>query len=60
MAVDRTELEWIYEPSAFFEASLELATADFFLSIDRGKAVASLTRAADPIPTNLKCRSNDR
>jgi hypothetical protein len=54
MAVDRTELEWIYEPSAFFEAPLEHATADFCLSIDKGKAVASLTRAADPIPTNLE------
>lgn len=54
MTSDCTELEWIYEPSTFFEESLEHEAAKFRLLVDDGKAVASLTAPVDPVPTDLE------
>jgi len=51
---DRTELEWIYEPVAFFEAPYEHEYANFRLLVNDGKAVASLTVPTDPVPTDVE------
>jgi hypothetical protein len=37
MNQDRTELEWNYEPTDFFEAPYQYAEIDFELEIDSGK-----------------------
>lgn len=54
MTVDRTELEWIYEPKDFFEAPYRHAERDFELMIDSGRALASLTVPTDPVPSDVK------
>ena len=54
MAPDSTELEWIYEPAAFFEAPYQHETANFRLFVDGGRAVASLMPPTDPVPPNLE------
>jgi hypothetical protein len=43
MNQDRTELEWNYEPTDFFEAPYQYAETDFELEIDSGRAKATLT-----------------
>ncbi|SRR6266511_3249116 len=43
MTIDRTELEWTYEPKDFFEAPYQYAEVDFELKIESGKALATLT-----------------
>jgi hypothetical protein len=54
MTVDRTELEWIYEPKDFFEAPYRHAENDFELKIDSGTAVANLIVPTDPVPSDLE------
>lgn len=56
MTVDRTELEWIYQPSDFFEAPYRLEVGDFDLLVEDGRAVASLTVPMDPVPQDLEER----
>ncbi|HEY7784233.1 MAG TPA: hypothetical protein VIB00_05885 [Pyrinomonadaceae bacterium] len=41
MAVDRTGLEWAYEPPDFFEAPYRRAARDFDLTIDSGNLYES-------------------
>jgi hypothetical protein len=54
MTVDRTELEWIYEPKDFFEAPYRRAGRDFELKIDSGTALATLIVPTDPVPADLE------
>lgn len=56
MTVDRTELEWTYEPTDFFEATHRQASPDFDLVIESGKATANLTVPTDPLPPDLEAR----
>jgi len=50
MDSDRTELEWEYQPTDFFEAPFRLRVNDYNLIIDNGRAVAKLYVASDPVP----------
>jgi hypothetical protein len=54
VTVDRTELEWTYEPTGFFEAPYRHAARDFDLMIDSGTAIANLTVPTDPVPSDLE------
>lgn len=53
MNQDRTELEWKYEPTDFFEAPYQYAEIDFELKIDSGRAKAMLTA---PTPSDREAR----
>jgi hypothetical protein len=50
----RTELEWSYKPENYFEAPYHQATADFEVVIDGGRALATLSSPADPVPQHLE------
>ncbi len=54
MTVDRTELEWTYEPTDFFEAPYRHGARDFDLMIDSGTAIANLSVPSDPVPSDLE------
>jgi hypothetical protein len=56
VTVVRTELEWRYEPTDFFEASYQHAEEGFDLKVDAGTAMATLTVPADPVPADLEAR----
>jgi len=53
---DRTEIEWCYEPSDFFEAAYRNSAGDFELIIEAGRALATLTCPSDPLPHELEGR----
>ena len=53
---DRTEIEWCYEPSDFFEAPYRHSAGDFELMIEAGRALATLTSPSDPLPQDLEGR----
>lgn len=48
-APERTELEWTYQPSDFFAANYAHEEAEYSISIDAGRVVASLRTPQDPI-----------
>jgi hypothetical protein len=56
MTMERTELEWTYQPSDFFEAPYTSSVPDYSVRIDSGKAVATLGLAQDPIDEELERR----
>jgi hypothetical protein len=56
VAVERTELEWTYEPTDFFEGPYQHAEGDFDLKVDAGTALATLTVPTDPVPADLEAR----
>jgi hypothetical protein len=56
MTVDRTKLEWKYEPTDFFEAPYRHAEAAFDLVIKTGSETATTTVAMDPVPRDLEDR----
>lgn len=56
MKVERTELEWIYEPRDYFEAPYRTAISDFGIAIDDGKATATLTAPTESVPPDLEER----
>lgn len=57
---DRTEIEWVYQPSDFFEAALVLSDADYDLNIADGKATAVLREPQDPIEATIENAIEDR
>src|SRR5258705_12338348 len=54
MTIERTELEWSYQPSDFFEATYRPASPDCTLHIDSGKAVATLHPPQNPVDPTLE------
>ena len=56
MSHERTELEWKYEPSDFFEAPYQCASADFSLVMSEGRALVTLSVPVDPVPEELEKR----
>lgn len=56
---DRTELEWCYEPSDFFEAPYRHKEVDFDLMIEVGRVVATVTVSLDPLPQELENRISE-
>jgi hypothetical protein len=53
---DRTEIEWCYKPSDFFEAPYSHSEGDFELMVEDGRALATLTSPSDPLPQDLEVR----
>jgi hypothetical protein len=51
-----TELEWVYLPSDFFEATYQHAQRDHDLHIEGGRAVATLRTPQDPVDQQLENR----
>jgi hypothetical protein len=56
MAPDRTELEWKYQPTDFFEAAYRHADSDHTLVIEGGQAVATLSIPQDPVNEVVETR----
>src|ERR1035437_9236085 len=56
MTMERTELEWTYQPSDFFEAPYTSSSPDCSMCIDSGSAVATLQLAQDPVDAELERR----
>jgi hypothetical protein len=53
---ERTEIEWMYKPADLFEAPYRQAGSGFVLSLDAGRAVATLSAAQDPVPSDVEER----
>src|SRR5665213_1026106 len=56
MVAERTELEWTYQPTDFFEVPYMQPNPDCSLNIDKGKAVATLQLVQDPVDPVLESR----
>lgn len=50
----RTELEWTYHPSNFFEGPYRCTTPDFDLVLDAGKALATLSAPVNPVSQQVE------
>src|ERR1041385_4377969 len=56
MTIERTELEWMYQPVDFFEVPYTSSDPDYDLRIDSGKAAVTLRAAQNPIDPALERR----
>jgi hypothetical protein len=54
---ERTELEWIFKPADLFEAPYRQSGSGFDLSLDAGRAVATLSVAQNPVLPDVEERS---
>jgi hypothetical protein len=54
MTVDKTTIEWSYEPPEFFERPIHRSYPEYDLIIQDGRVQAILKTPADPIPNDLK------
>jgi hypothetical protein len=59
MTMERTELEWSYQPPDFFEAPYTSASPDCSLQIDGGTALATLRPAQNPLDATVEHRIED-
>lgn len=57
MIPDRTELEWTYSPSDFFEAPYQIKVGEIDLVVEGGKAVAVMTAPSDSVPKDFEERA---
>ncbi len=56
MDLERTDLEWTYEPADFFEAQYRHSNTEYDLLVEGGHATATLRAAQDPINRQLQQR----
>jgi hypothetical protein len=56
MPMERTELEWSYQPADFFETPYKSVTPDCSFYIESGKAIATLQPPQDPVDPPLEYR----
>jgi hypothetical protein len=49
----KTRIEWAYTPEDFLESPLTIQTPDGSVTFDRGRAVAELVKAAEPVPDEV-------
>ncbi|MBN1631446.1 MAG: hypothetical protein JW990_16935 [Thermoleophilia bacterium] len=56
---DRVELEWAYQPVDFFEFAYEYRYPDFEVSVEDGRAIATLTTPHEPVAPALQQRIVD-
>jgi hypothetical protein len=56
MTMERTELEWSYQPADFFEAPYTPANPDCSIHIESGKAIATLRVPQNPVDPALEDR----
>lgn len=54
MVPDRTELEWVYKPTDFFEVRYQNTNTEYDLVVENGRIVASLITPQSPIPADLE------
>lgn len=54
MTLERTELEWIYDPTDLFEAPYRHAGVDFDLLVDAGRAMATLSVPQEPVSPDVE------
>jgi hypothetical protein len=54
MKPERTELEWAYQPTDFFEGPYGHATADFKLTVSEGRVLVTLVTPHDPVPNSIE------
>jgi hypothetical protein len=55
----KTELEWGYEPTDFFELEYEAPVARGHLRVEHGRAVVTLASPADPVPNTVLHSASD-
>jgi hypothetical protein len=60
VSLERTELEWTYQPADFFEAPLEWHDGEYDLVLKDGRALATLHVPSDPLPEGLDRRIGGR
>ena len=56
---DGVEIEWLYQPTDFFEAPYHYDCPDYHLAIEDGRAVASLTTPREPVASTLQQQIGD-
>ena len=56
MTLERTELEWIYDPADLFEVPYQHAGVDFGLLVDAGRTVATLSVPQEPVSPDVEER----
>jgi len=54
MTIDKTVIEWPYEPPNFFETPIHRSYPEYDLDIQDGRARAALKTPVDPVPADLK------
>lgn len=54
MVLERTELEWTYEPTDFFEVPYRCSNSEYDLLVEDGHATATLRAAQNPINKQLQ------
>ena len=54
MALNKTVIEWPYEPPNFFETPFYRSYQEYELHIQDGRARATLKTPVDPVPTDVK------
>lgn len=53
MAIEKTIVEWSYEPSSYFEGSVIFPEKDYDITLENGIASAILSTPQDPVPGEL-------
>ena len=53
MQIDKTVVEWAYEPNSYFEGSVKFSEKDYDITLENGLASATLLTQQDPVPTEL-------
>ena len=56
MVIEKTELEWLYNPADLFEAPYTRETDDYLLVADGGVVRVTLRKACNPIDATLQSR----
>jgi hypothetical protein len=56
MPIVKTELEWPYKPTDFFEAPYHCKTDEYTLVADAGVVLVTLSTPSDPIDAGLQDR----
>jgi hypothetical protein len=54
MMSERTELEWTYEPTNYFEVLYRYSAAEYGLLVDEGRVLATLTTPTVPVSDHLE------
>lgn len=60
MAIKKTIVEWVYEPSSYFEGSGIFSEKDYDIKLENGLASAILSIPQDPVPGELLQEINER
>jgi hypothetical protein len=53
MEIDKTVIEWAYEPSSYFESSMIFSEKEYDIRLENGLASITLSYPQDPVPEEL-------